>query len=610
MNRLYRCLQSLARPVRENGLFCLVMLAMHLICVWQMKQWRPDFWPHMGGVVQDLYVLCLVLWLLPKKWGRGVKGLLYVIAYLTAAFEVFLYLRFRMNYTPTALQLWAETTPQETGEFFAAYLHGPALRTTLLCFGALLAAHLLCLFLMKRQGKAQIRFSSDENGVSRNENGVGADNTPVPCAKKRRARGQTVSCLLLILVLVAATAAAWTNRGWMWKYFTNTTSTRTEIRIDLFYSPVWRLAYSAKMLHLANGELGTLRRNMAALDVDSCTAHCPNIVLIVGESYNKHHSQLYGYSRATTPWQQEEKEAGRLVAFSDAVACWNLTSNVFKYSLSTQSMDQEGAWCDGVLYPALFRKAGYRVAFLTNQFLATRRQHSFDFNGSFFLNDPQLDSMCFDFRNRCLYRYDRQLVKEYRRYNPGPKNLVIFHLFGQHQKYSYRLTKSDRHFTADSIDRPDLSRAERQTVADYDNATRCNDDVIRRICQLFKDDDAIVVHYADHGEHIYDDTLVCGRTGANPPSPVVARHQFEVPMTIWFSEKFKMAHPDVVAQVHRAKDKPFMTDDMPHLMLGLAGIACPYYDPRRDILDDRFDTGRPRLIKRQYDYDRLTGRTD
>ena len=139
--------------------------------------------------------------------------------------------------------------------------------------------------------------------------------------------------------------------------------------------------------------------------------------------------------------------------------------------------------------------------------------------------------MCFDFRNRRLYRYDRQLVKEYRRYNPGPKNLVIFHLFGQHQKYSYRLTKSDRHFTADSIDRPDLSRAERQTVADYDNATRCNDDVIRRICQLFKDDDAIVVHYADHGEHIYDDTLVCGRTGANPPSPVVARHQFEVPTT-------------------------------------------------------------------------------
>ncbi len=577
MNRLLHCLELLARPVWKNGLFCLVILAIHFVCVWRMDQWHPDLWAHLGGVAQDLFIICLLLHLLPHRTGRVAKVALYVIAYLTAAFEVFLYERFRMNYTPTALQLWADTTPQETSEFFAAYLHGPALRTTLLCFGGILFLHLLLEAVHFASGKYNNAFR----------------------------RPPLAFGLFLIAVLVAGTAAAWTNRGWMWRYFTNTTSTRTEIRIDLFYSPAWRLAYSAKMLHLANGELDTLRRHMDTLRVDSCAGGCPNIVVIIGESYNKHHSQLYGYNRATTPWQRAEQQAGRLVAFTDAVACWNLTSNVFKYSLSTRSMDQEGAWCDGVLYPALLRKAGYRVAFLTNQFLATRRQHSFDFNGSFFLNDPQLDSLCFDFRNRRLYRYDRQLLRELDSYTPADRNLTIVHLFGQHQKYSYRLTKGDLHFTADSIVRPDLTRDQRQTVADYDNATRCNDDVIRRICQRFNDEDAIVVHYADHGEHVYDDTLVCGRTGANPPSAVVARHQFEVPLTVWFSPKFMTAHPDLVRRVQTAKDRPFMTDDLPHMIIALAGISCPYYDPRRDLLSDSFNTRRPRLIKRQYDYDRL-----
>ena len=65
------------------------------------------------------------------------------------------------------------------------------------------------------------------------------------------------------------------------------------------------------------------------------------------------------------------------------------------------------------------------------------------------------------------------------------------------------------------------------------------------------------------------------------------------------------AHPDLVRRVQTAKDRPFMTDDLPHMIIALAGISCPYYDPRRDLLSDSFNTRRPRLIKRQYDYDRL-----
>ena len=234
-------------------------------------------------------------------------------------------------------------------------------------------------------------------------------------------------------------------------------------------------------------------------------------MLVIGESYNKYHSQLYGYRPKTTPHQLRMQREGSLVAYPYVVSCWNMTSNVFKNALSTHSLDQKGSWADGVLFPALFRKAGYRVAFLTNQFKADRGQKGFDFNGSFFLNDPELDTLCFDHRNTRLYRYDRDFIREYERYRPAGRNLIIFHLYGQHEKYSYRLGKDDVYFTADSVRRRRLKKAQKQVVADYDNATRYNDDVIRRICDYFKDDDAILLYLADHGEEVLDFSNMEGR---------------------------------------------------------------------------------------------------
>ena len=569
--------QTVAAPVRRNLLFCLTMLAIHFICVWRQTQYEGEVWLHTEEVIQDLYIICLVLTLLPAKWGRRMRRVLYVAAFVLAGFEVFLTERLGMLYTPTALQLLSETNPKETSEFFMAYFHGPALWRTLALFGALA-------LLVRVLGRKGLRWAV-------------------------RLKLHWLLPLLnvaVVVLLVVGTIDTAEQRRRQWNFFTEGSSMRTEkAKWETFYSPAWRLAWSWHMLHVADDELEVLRQNMRRVSVDSCSARCPNIVLVIGESYNKYHSQLYGYRPKTTPHQLRMQREGSLVAYPYVVSCWNMTSNVFKNALSTHSLDQKGSWADGVLFPALFRKAGYRVAFLTNQFLATRRQHGFDFNGSFFLNDPELDTLCFDHRNTRLYRYDRDFIREYERYRPAGRNLIIFHLYGQHEKYSYRLGKDDVYFTADSVRRRRLKKAQKQVVADYDNATRYNDDVIRRICDYFKDDDAILLYLADHGEEVLDFSNMEGRTPAEPPVPIVAYYEFGVPFEFWFSPKFKASHPDVVNQVQQAKTRRFMTDDLPHLMMGLAGIHSKYYNPRRDLLHQDFDTTRRRLLKGLYDYDKL-----
>ena len=485
--------QTVAAPVRRNLLFCLTMLAIHFICVWRQTQYEGEVWLHTEEVIQDLYIICLVLTLLPAKWGRRVRRVLYVAAFVLAGFEVFLTERLGMLYTPTALQLLSETNPKETSEFFMAYFHGPALWRTLALFGALA-------LLVRVLGRKGLRWAV-------------------------RLKLHWLLPLLnvaVVVLLVAGTIDTAEQRRRQWNFFTEGSSMRTEkAKWETFYSPAWRLAWSWHMLHVADDELEVLRQNMRRMSVDSCSARCPNIVLVIGESYNKYHSQLYGYRPKTTPHQLRMQREGSLVAYPYVVSCWNMTSNVFKNALSTHSLDQKGSWADGVLFPALFRKAGYRVAFLTNQFKADRGQKGFDFNGSFFLNDPELDTLCFDHRNTRLYRYDRDFIREYERYRPAGRNLIIFHLYGQHEKYSYRLGKDDVYFTADSVRRRRLKKAQKQVVADYDNATRYNDDVIRRICDYFKDDDAILLYLADHGEEVLDFSNMEGRTPAEPPVPIV-----------------------------------------------------------------------------------------
>ena len=47
-----------------------------------------------------------------------------------------------------------------------------------------------------------------------------------------------------------------------------------------------------------------------------------------------------------------------------------------------------------------------------------------------------------------------------------------------------------------------------------------------------------------------------------------------------------------------------MIDDLPHLMLDLAGIDCKWFEPTRSVINDQFNKERKRLLldsKQDYD---------
>ena len=95
--------------------------------------------------------------------------------------------------------------------------------------------------------------------------------------------------------------------------------------------------------------------------------------------------------------------------------------------------------------------------------------------------------------------------------------------------------------------------------------------------------DAIVNYMPDHGEMSFDGSKTFGRTlEVNTPNEIY--QQFEIPFWIWTSPIFRKNHPDIVQQIIKAKDRPFMTDNISQLLLYLADISTPYYREEDNLI--------------------------
>ena len=67
-----------------------------------------------------------------------------------------------------------------------------------------------------------------------------------------------------------------------------------------------------------------------------------NVVYVIGESYIKCHSQLYGYYLPTTPNLYQEKKKGNLFVFDNVVSPFNRTTLTMKNTLCCNSLRNHG----------------------------------------------------------------------------------------------------------------------------------------------------------------------------------------------------------------------------------------------------------------------------
>ena len=601
---IFKWIGYLFAPIEQNGAFFVFMFVLGWLCT------QVEIPLHVNGAEPyelsalelffDLYIVCVVLTLIPRKVRIWVKALLYILFYGVAIADMYCYVRFESTLTPTMLMLVGETNSQEAGEFLAGYLSWDVLTSKVGYILLILLAHILWTLL--RRGLCRLRKRLILPVLNPGVTGF---------------LGTALRCALGIGVAVLMYHAydeCWTNKEAIHRLMTKKTIGEVEHQLTLkpkaeLYLPIYRLVFSLYANSLASHQLETLVSVKDEVVVDSCSFRVPNIVLVIGESYNKHHSQLYGYKMPTTPRQLALAKEGSLIPFTDVVAPWNLTSYVFKQIMSLYTVGDPGDWCDYPLFPEVFRQAGYHVTFITNQFLPEADEAVYDFSGGFFLNHPELSKAQFDTRNTKLFRFDEGVLDEYERLKKEntEHNLVILHLMGSHLMYKSRYPQATRkHLRAAMYDRPDLSNKQKLILADYDNSVLYNDSVVAEVTRKFADKDALVIYMPDHAEEIFNGRpYIYGRMHAAAIDYRLAREEFEIPFWIWGSPKYIENHPYGWQAIKDAKDRPLMTDRLAHLLLYLGGISCKYYHDSCNVISPEYDTRRPRILKGVTDYDQL-----
>lgn len=581
------------QPVKENQWFFFWMYLLGVACILTVNQ----FGKHRAvfELFIDLYLLCVVLTLLPKTIRKWVRGVLYVVFYTLAVVDVFCQYRLGAPIGPALVQNILLTNAREASEALGAYVTWRSICSPVLVIIALLLLHI-----------ASALWRTFGSSSSRCHRALHWQLPP----QRQPAVGW--ACLVMAVLCLLSSL---TNKRFLY-YNIIKSETNLEMQYNLqlvpstteFYLPVYRLLHALHVVHISQKELQTLIERTNQVQVDSCSFRSPKIVFIIGESYNRHHSALYGYDKPTTPWQSSMAADSAMAVFTDVVAPFHQTSEVLKLAFSLYGYGEKRSWADYPLFTQLFLKAGYHVSFITNQLVNVPTQDVWDFSSGNIINEPELSRSQFSERNTALHTYDEGLLADYD--SLGVKNhehqLVIFHLLGQHVAYADRYPQTYNRFKASDYDRPDLSDDDRQVLADYDNATLYNDEVVRRIVALFQDDETVVIYMPDHGELCFDIENEEGREAFGRSLDVKTeseiRQQFEIPFWIWMSDRYRQRHPDVYERLRAVRDLPFMTDDIDQLLLGLAGISCPDYRPKDDPLNALYDASQPRMLMGEINY--------
>lgn len=531
------------------------------------------------------YLLALILHLLRPRWARFTyKALCYTTLLTLEVVYVFIALNFDMSLGPRVLILVAETNAKETSEFLNTYALSVMSQWSYVIDVAIFA--IVTILEWKDQ--------------------------QVNNYAQKKAPKTIITTLLLPLGLLGA----YQSHSYVSLALCQHSKDLIEWEQGFSIRALDHLSntyYSLCYLDVSDADIAQAVKEAQTVSTSPVTVTEPdslNVVFVLGESYIKSHCALYGYELNTTPRMLAERDRGNLIVFTDIISQYNSTYQVQKNCFSLNDVSSGEMWYENPMFPTVFKHAGFKVFFWDNQRNYANKELFTITVNSFIYNDI-ISNLSYDETFGGEMDIDGKLITNFEEQSKvahGKYNLYIFHLMGQHVHPSGRYPDGEGYdvFCADSVKRKDkfLDHDKRVYIAMYDNATYYNDAIMKRIFDLWRDKNTVVIYFSDHGDEAYDYRDHCGRRTVKNPDAQLLHCQNDVPFMVWCSDYYIAHHPQLYEQLKAAANRPGMNHDAAHLMLRLAGINTPYYLPQCDISSPNYKP-QPRIVYGKYNYDEI-----
>ena len=546
--------QALQRAVSQHWGFILgVFFFNYMTIAWSLWQTREYLLMFIDGVfvLAVTALLAFILALVPLRWlRRGLFALVFGVSLLLWCGEMFSLYNYRALIGAGMLNAILETNPQEAREFLRMYVGWQVPAMLVLLLGLLGAGQR---FLFQRRLPLSTGW---QNGLM----------------------------VLLLLAGGLAGSGLWHSYS---SYIVNNTLDIPLVRVvDASMTAAENIAAYKDIDKKLN----------ASVQITKNTSDTPHIVFILGESTNRDRMHLYGYGLDNTPNLDALQARGELAVFRDVISPHATTVSVIRELFTFHDAEAKGEWYQYNNLIDVMNAAGYKTYWLSNQE-----------SSGIWGNAAQLFAKRSQVRSFTHLReshedsgaYDEELfpMLEKAQQEAGPKNFYVLHLMGGHSLYYMRFPYIFSRFSAQDIT-GDYTEEQRTEIAQYANALFYNDYIVSGIIDHFRDQDAIVIYLPDHGETVYDN----GRNFAGHVEENPSHYMLEVPLIMWASPAYKAHHPEIWSAVQATVDRPYMTDDMIHTILQIAGIKTLEYNSAKSIISPNFAMSRQRMVQgRDYD---------
>lgn len=306
-----------------------------------------------------------------------------------------------------------------------------------------------------------------------------------------------------------------------------------------------------------------------------------NVVLIIGESFARVHSSLYGYDKATNPQLGAYRDSSMLFTLDDIDAPAPTTAQSLRFMLSAYAQEDdtssnEKKWFEYTTLIELMQECGFDCYWFSNQARgnkhnSTARAFAEACDRHWFLQQEGSDRYNI-MPDKVLVDSSYQFVNQL---NSQERHFIIYHMMGSHYDFAMRYPKEFAKFTEnDYLTEP---QSHRSILASYDNSILYNDYIVSQIINLYRDKEAIVIYIPDHGQVMYRD----------PKDPDYYAHGkmndkvryalgVEVPFMIYASPSYQEKYPEVMQRIKYRQEHPkaWNSDDLPYLIMDLIGVTA------------------------------------
>jgi len=241
------------------------------------------------------------------------------------------------------------------------------------------------------------------------------------------------------------------------------------------------------------------------------------IVIIIGESVNKHHMQIYGYNKETTPFLKKLENDKHFYKF-DVISGANSTRIAVPLLLTDANVSN--FWYGFEHSQSIitdYKKNGFNTFWISSQ-----EQHGINNTSISNIANEADKQVFFNAEYTATAKKDIEIVKYLKKnnLNHSQKELFILHLIGSHYEYSDR-------YDSEHILFKNAVKIEEK----YDNTIFYTDYVIKEIYKYFmkQKKSLLLVYISDHGE------VVSELKYGHGFYPGTHKDEYEIPFIVYSS---------------------------------------------------------------------------